>query len=278
MADIQKTIAALLRQAEKASTPEESATYQQKAQELSTRYSIDMEIARTLQAASERRPELVKQGIRIGDSGKRGLHTYYDLLAAIARQNNVQMTLLQDASYAWMHGYDNDVATTEALFNSLLVQMVAESDAYMRRAEYKDELVYREVRTKDRWGYTDSEYKLAPVHGRTARRSFQEAFTHKISARLREARLHAEQDAATGHFHADSDTPLEIQAATNSDSVAIALREITKEVSLFLKTSNPRLAKWKNTRTATGRSAHASSAGTQAGARARISSAKALSR
>jgi NOL1/NOP2/fmu family ribosome biogenesis protein len=277
MADIQKTIAALLRQAEKASTPEESATYQQKAQELSTRYSIDMEIARTLQAASERRPELVKQGIRIGDSGKRGLHTYYDLLAAIARQNNVQMTLLQDASYAWMHGYDNDVATTEALFNSLLVQMVAESDAYMRRAEYKDELVYREVRTKDRWGYTDSEYKLAPVHGRTARRSFQEAFTHKISARLREARLHAEQDAAAGHFHAD-DTPLEIQAATNSDSVAIALREITKEVSLFLKTSNPRLAKWKNTRTATGRSAHASSAGTQAGARARISSAKALSR
>jgi len=276
---LQLKIGALLRQAEKAATPEESDTYQRKAQELATRYSIDMEIAAALKIKTERRPELIQEGIRIGDRGKRGLRPYYDLLQAIASENNVKMTLLPDASYAWMHGFDNDVETTKALYTSLLVQMVKESDAYIRSGAYKTETTYREVRVKttDWWGdpMYDTEWKLAPVHGKTARRSFLEAFTYKVSARLREAREQAEQDAAASHFHSD-DTPLAIQAATSSESVALAIKERTKEVANFYKEQNPRLRTHRRSATST-HSSHAAAAGREAGTRARLSAAKAIS-
>lgn len=275
--DIQAKIGSLLRLAEKASTPEESDAYQAKAQELSTRYAIDMEIARTLKDASERRPELVKEGFRIGDPGKRGMHPFFDLLQAIASENNVQLTLLQDATYSWLHGYDNDVDTTKALYTSLVTQMVHESDAYIRSGQYKTETTYREVRVKTSWGGSYTDWKEAPVHGKTARRSFQQAFTYKVAARLRDARRHAEQEAAAGHFHADSDTPLEILQATNSESVAVAIREKTKAVSNFLRQENPRLRTFRSSSKSSAHSSHAASAGREAGARARLSAPRALS-
>ena len=273
--DIQAKIGSLLRLAEKASTPEESDAYQAKAQELSTRYAIDMEIARTLKANSERRPELIKEGFRIGDPGKRGMHPFFDLLSAIAGENNVQLTLLQDATYSWLHGYDNDVETTKALYVSLVSQMVHESDAYIRSGAYKTETTMREVRTYNKyWDTYEYDYKEVPVHGKTARRSFQQAFTYKVAARLREARQHAESEAAAGHFHG-TDTPLEIQAATNSESVALAIREKTKAVSNFLRAENPRL-RTHRARSSSGHSSHAASAGREAGARARLSAPRAL--
>jgi hypothetical protein len=271
---LQLKIANLLRHAEKAATPEESEAYQARAQALATRYSIDMQLAAAAKINSERRPELIQEGIRIGDRGKRGLHPYYDLLQAIATENNVRMTLLSDASYAWMHGYDNDVETTKALYTSLLTQMIKESDAYIRSGAYKSETTYRAVRVKTSWGGSYTDWKEAPVHGKTARRSFLEAFTYKVSARLREARCQAEQDAANSHFH-NQDTPLEIQAATSSESVAVAIRERTKEVANFYTAKNPRLRTHRRSSTST-HSSHAASAGREAGARARLSAPKAL--
>lgn len=277
---LQMKIANLLRHAEKAATPEESAAYQSKAQALATRYSIDQQVALAAKISSERRPELIQEGIQIGPRNKRGLHPYYDLLSAIAHENNVRMTLLSDASYAWMHGYDNDVETTKALYTSLLTQMISESDAYIRSGQYKTETTYRPVRVKTTDWYSDptydTEYRLAPVHGKTARRSFLQAFTAKVSARLREARRQAEQDAANSHFHSD-DTPLAIQAATSSTSVALAIKERTKEVSNFYAAKNPRLRTHRRSANPSSHSAHAASAGREAGARARLSAPRALS-
>lgn len=274
---IQTKIAALLRQAEKAGTAAESETYQNKAQQLSIQYGIDMEIARAADIRSTRRPHLVKEQMRIGDRGSRSLQTYIDLFVAIARANNVKVTQAYDRTYVYAHGFDNDVDTTLALYVSLVGQMVKESDAYLRAGEFKTETVYRPA--TDKWDSRKQEYVYSPagyypVHGKTARRSFQEAFAYKVGARLREQRIEAEAAAkarTADHFHTEDDAA--IQAATTSDSVALAIQTRREEVELFFKKMNPRLGTARS-RSATSSSSHAHYAGTAAGARARISPAR----
>lgn len=169
--------------------------------------------------------------------------------------------------------------TTLALYTSLITQMVKESDAYLRSGAYKTETVYRA--STDRWDSRKQDYVSTPagyypVHGKTARRSFQEAFTSKIGSRLREARVHAEQAAANNaaHFHTDDDNA-EISAITSSDSVALAIQTRREEVEIYFKKMNPRLGTARRS-AANSHSAHAHNAGTQAGARARISAAKSI--
>jgi hypothetical protein len=278
---MQARISALLRNAEKAGTPEEAATFHAKAQELSALYSIDLELAR--QAGEQKNSKLVQEFFRIGPDGQRGLGTYMGLLVSIAGVNNVRITGTSDNSQAWLHGYDNDVQTTIALFNTVLAQMVKDSDAYIRSGQYKSETVYQPGRYRKpnaeeisagypAWRKVWEDGGQRPVHGKSARASFQQAYKWKIVSRLKDAAT-AAQESAT-HFHADEDGA-EVAGAT-SDSVALAVRTKSKAVEMYLEAMNPGMGRGRAIRSNARYSAAASAAGTAAGARARLSASKAI--
>jgi hypothetical protein len=279
---MQARISALLRNAEKAGTPEEAATFHAKAQELSALYSIDLELAR--QAGEQKKAKLVQEFFRVGPDGQRGLGTYMGLLVSIAAVNNVRITGTSDNSQAWLHGFDNDVQTTLALFNTVLAQMVKDSDAYIRSGAFKSETVYQPGRyrkpTKQELADGHPYYRLVwedggerPVHGKSARASFQQAYKWKIVSRLKEAAT-AAQETAT-HFHADGDTDT-LTPGHSSDSVALAIRTKSEAVEMYLEAMNPGMGRSRSLRSSARHSAVASAAGTAAGARARLSASKAI--
>lgn len=278
---MQARISALLRQAEGASNAEEAATYHAKAQELSALYSIDLELART--AGQQKKDKLVQEFFRIGPSGQRGLGTYMGLMVSIASVNNVRITGTSDNSQAWLHGFDNDVQTTIALFNTVLVQMVKDSDAYIRQGTYKKETTYYDGRFRKpnaeeiamgyrRWQKVWEDGGERPVHGKTARASFQQAYKYKIVQRLQEAATTAQETAT--HFHTDEDGS-EVAGAT-SDSVALAIRTKSEAVELYLEAMNPGLGRSRSLRSNARHSATASQAGSLAGSRARLGTSKAI--
>lgn len=278
---MQARISALLRNAEKAGTPEEAATFHAKAQELSALYSIDLELAR--QAGEQKKAKLVQEFFRVGPNGQRGLGTYMGLLVSIAGVNNVRITGTSDNSQAWLHGYDNDVQTTIALFNTVLAQMVKDSDAYIRSGQYKSETVYQPGRyrkpTRQELADGYPSYRLVwedggdrPVHGKSARASFQQAYKYKIVSRLKDAAT-AAQESAT-HFHSDEDGA-EVAGAT-SDSVALAVRTKSEAVEMYLEAMNPGMGRSRSIRSNARYSATAAAAGTNAGAKARLGTSKAI--
>jgi hypothetical protein len=277
-------MAALLRHAEKAATPEESAAYQEKAQALATRHAIDLELARNHKDSQERKPQLTNTSLRIGERGKRGLQTYIALFGAIAHANNVKYGFSSDSTTVYPYGFDTDIEVTIALFEWLLPQMIKESDAYIRQGDYKNEIVYREVRVKtgyDNW-FTgrpeyETEYRKAPVHGRTARISFQEAFANTIRARLSHARKEAEAAAKAQEQTTLNTTPDSPEDAATAVSDSVALVLVQREVAVrdyFTEASKG----WRKRSTigSSSYSSHANGAGSKAGARASLAPARAI--
>lgn len=275
-------IGKLLRKAENASTEEEAAAYQAMAQKIATKSAIDLEIARAHDIAGSRKPVLTNTSVRLGPRGKRGLSTYVDLFLAIARNNNVQCGMARDSTVIYPYGFDTDIEIVVALYESLVLQMVEASNAYIRKGEYKNEMIYREVRvkTEDWYGRPmyDTEYKKTPVPGQTARRVFQENFARTIGRRLRDARLDAEATAKTQerHMHELMPAQEDTTGSALSDSVAVVL--VRKEEAVrehFAAASKGWRGTYKGSK-ASGYSDHASNAGKHAGNNARLSAPKAI--
>lgn len=255
-------IGALLRKAERASTPEEAEAYMAKAQALSTEYQVDLELARLAHAGRNSAPVPTCKIIEIGTAGKRGLFTYVQLFSQIAHVNNVKCDVMQNSTRIWAYGFDTDIEMVQELYNSLIVQMVAASDAFVRAGSWRGEIVkvVRKVRRHDGWEYYRTrEVDYKQVTATSARISFQEAFAIRIGQRLREAK-----DAAL--------YSMDRQARADGLSTGAELVLVGREeaVAVFYKGKSDAKGSYKGGKGARARSTDAAHAGREAANRARL--------
>ncbi len=256
-------IAALLRQAEGTDNEHEAQTFLQAAQRLATAASIDLAVARSHDPTARKSSTPVSRQITIGEARKRGLKTYVQLFAAIAAANDVTVDVAHNATFVLAYGFDSDIDTCEALYTSLIVQMVAASDGYLKSGAYRGEKASRVV-TRDNGWYSRrvvEEKELSPI---TARLNFQSAFATRIGARLTEARDAAREEAMTAP---------DVGPRTSA-STALALRNKEIEVNDYYKQQSTARGSWRPSSASAGYSEAARRAGDQAGRRAKIGASR----
>lgn len=246
-------IGGLLRQAEGTDNEHEAQAFLQAAQRLATAASIDLAVARAHDPVGRDRATPVQRKIEIGPAGKRGLKTYVALFLAIAHANDVRCDIASNATYVLAFGFSGDIDAVEALYTSLVVQMVTASDAYLKAGDYKNQTAQRVVTQTHGWyrRRVVEEKKLSPI---TARLNFQHAFAERIGARLTEAR---EEATAAATREAPSST-------------ALALRDKEIEVRDYHASESSARGSWQPVSATAGYSSAARRAGDRAGRRARI--------
>ncbi|MFT4126905.1 MAG: DUF2786 domain-containing protein [Gordonia sp. (in: high G+C Gram-positive bacteria)] len=253
-------ISGLLRQAENTDNPHEAETFMAAAQRLATAAAIDLAVARAHDPAARATTTPISRQIVIGAAGKRGLKTYVQLFAVIARANDVTVDVAGNATFVLAYGFAADIDACEALYTSLVVQMVAASDAYLRSGAHRDETARRVV-TKQVGRTRRRVVEHKPLAGVTARLNFQAAFAERIGARLAQARA-AEREQAMAQ---------ELPGANGSgSSTEIALRNKEIEVQDFYSRESRARGRWRPTSASAGYSVGARAAGDRAGRRARL--------
>ncbi|MDZ5623417.1 DUF2786 domain-containing protein [Nocardioides bizhenqiangii] len=247
-------LAKLLRQAERATNEHERAAYLSKAQALATRHSVALAVARAHTAKEEGREQPVAENYRIGARGKRGLARYVRLLLNVAHANDIRCTISHDSTAVTLHGFPSDIAVTKAMYESLLVQMVADCERHLASGA-------RDERTV--WDSSRRRYVARPVATITARLAFYEAYAWRIGERLdevREAVVRVEHD--------------------QSSETALALRQKELDVHDFfaeaLRRNNIRGTWAADRRTKVNDAPRAAEEGLRAADRARLSDDKAL--
>lgn len=265
-------IAALLRKAEGTDNEHEADAYLQAAQRLATLSSVDLAVARAHTAGREQRVVPTQRTITIGESGKRGLRTYVLLFVVIGQANNLTCDVARDSTRVYAYGFASDIDLTEALYASLVVQMVRASDAYIKSGDHSRELVLRQVEAADRYGRRRTQTVARPVHATTARISFQEAFAARIGRRLLEAKQESERAAV-----ASDTSPLAAPGRTGGESgagVALVLRAREVELAEHYAAHSQARGRWGGVSTGVPRAGRAQRAGDQAGRRARLGAEK----
>ncbi|MFD0360556.1 DUF2786 domain-containing protein [Nocardia sp. GCM10030253] len=247
-------IGGLLRKAESTDNEHEAEAFLAAAQRLATKSSIDLTVARSHVAGRERRPTPVQRIIPIGEPRKKGLRTYVQLFVAIAAANDVRCDVARTSTQVYAYGFDSDIDTCEALYASLLVQMVRASDQYIKSGQYRAATVEKIV-TEKRWGRRVQRRVQAPVAPVTARLNFQMAFAARIGRRL--ASVKAEVEA-------------EIVPDSSAAGTALALRNKEIELTDFYSQTSEARGTWRGPQASAGHSAEARRAGDRAGRAARL--------
>ncbi|WP_032407982.1 DUF2786 domain-containing protein [Rhodococcoides fascians] len=248
-------IGGLLRQAESTDNPHEAEAFMEAAQRLATSASVDLAVARSHSASRERQATPTQKVIPIGEPGKRGLKTYVQLFVAIAHANDVQCDVARSSTQVFAYGFDSDIETTEALYSSLLIQMVRASDAYIKSGAYKSETAIRTVtEVKNRRRYTRREE--VPVAAVTARLNFQTAFASRIGQRLAEVKKDTEAKA--------------IAQETSGAGTALVLRDKEIELRDYYRHTSTARGHWRGQSANAGYSEGARKAGDRAGRNAKI--------
>lgn len=246
-------IGGLLRKAEATDNEHEAEAFLAAAQRLATKSSIDLAVARAHVAVRERRATPVQRIIPIGEPGKKGLRTYVQLFVAIAHANDVRCDVARTSTQVYAYGFDTDIDTCEALYASLLVQMVRASDHYIKSGQYRTATVEKIV-TERRFGRTVRTRVRAPAAPVTARLNFQMAFAARVGRRLAEVKSEVEAEA--------------VESA--SAGTALALRDKEIELVDFYTATSEARGTWRGPQTSTGHSAAARRAGDRAGQAARL--------
>ena len=276
---ILRKMAAALALAEGAATEAEADTAMRTAQRLATRYSIDLATARSHQARSQRRTAPTHRTITLGEERKRGLRTYVNLFLAIASANDVEVNIAHNSTYVVVFGFEEDIALAEALYSSLVVQMVQASDLYLRAGTYRDELVERQVwRTAPR-GRRYRAWDLAPVTATTARINFQQAFAERVGLRLRDAQEQAKAEAIAADRAAGEAIMARTSGAGPVGPAArtgpeLAIIEKGIEVRDYYQANSTARGSWRGGRARTTQPQDAIVAGDRAGRRARLGGEK----
>lgn len=259
-------IAGLLRKAETTDNQHEADAYLQAAQRLAMLSSVDLAVARAHGTARERRAVPTQRSITIGEPGRRGLRTFVQLFLEIGRANSLTCDIARDSTRVYAYGFDTDIDAAQALYSSLVVQMVRASDAYIKSKRYAQETVGRWVRVDaGRPGRRapSHEWQERPVHASTARVNFQQAFAARIGARLKEASAQAQRQAV------DAD----VAGATG---VEIVLRAKEVELRDHYQAHSTARGHWRGTSAGSGYSELASRAGDRAARTARFGSEQAI--
>ncbi|GAA3951635.1 DUF2786 domain-containing protein [Gordonia caeni] len=264
-------IAGLLRQAEGTDNQHEAEAFLAAAQRLATASSIDLAVARDHDPALRSRSTPITRQVMIGTAGKRGLRTYVQLFVQIGRANDLTCDVASNSTYVMAYGFSSDLDTVEALYASLVVQMVSASDAYLKSGAYKSETA-EQVVTRDIGPWRRRVVETKPLSPITARLNFQSAFAERIGARLLvardEQRDNAIRDEQAGSDPAAGTGPGERE----SSSTAIALRNKELEVSDYYAQESTARGTWRPSRATAGYSSAARRAGDRAGRRAKIGS------
>lgn len=206
------TIGKLLRQAESTSNTAEAEAFAAAAQELATRHAIDLALARDRNRAQEIPEEPEEQTYRLGEPGQRWLRIAVVLYTGVASANHVSCFIASNSSAVFPTGFADDIDVTNALFESLRAQMVRAANAWIATGEYKKEVVVE----YDRW----NREHFKPMHASTARKSFYEAFVHRVLERLRDGHQQALRSWAAEHQ--DDPKGAELALLSKREKVAAA--------------------------------------------------------
>ncbi|WP_235736527.1 DUF7168 domain-containing protein [Nocardioides alcanivorans] len=189
----------LLRHAEGASTEAERDAFFAKAQELATTHSIELAVARAAHAGVEgAQVAPTFEAVKLGHRGKQSNVRFVELMLAIARANDLRCSIRTDNTGVTLYGFQGDIDVTKALYVSLVVQMVADADAYIRSGAHR------------------------PVHGRTARAAFYAGWTTRIGQRLEEAQRAAQVSAGALEERVDDQTG----RVSASKSLALTAKDV----------------------------------------------------
>lgn len=211
MSDITTRIGALLAKAEGTDNEAERDTYIAKAQELATKYAIDMELARIAAGGKEAREAPKAERIQLfewGDTSQTRAF-FCELFMGIGKANNLRFLVDGKSRYVIAHGYQSDIDITKQMYASLSLQMVAAAETYLRTDEWRGERDY----------FIDRTGEVRRMTARTARRSFYHGFARTIGTRCAEAVRRAEEETYT--------------TSTGSTSGALVLANRKSEVDKF---------------------------------------------
>ncbi|WP_051133579.1 DUF2786 domain-containing protein [Nocardia paucivorans] len=260
-------IGGLLRKAESTDNEHEAEAFMAAAQRLATRSSIDLAVARAHVRGREHPTTPIQRVIPIGEAGRKGLRTYVQLFVAIAAANDVRCDVARASTEVYAYGFATDIATCEALYTSLLVQMVRASDHYIKSGAYRGATMEKLV-TEVRGGRRVRRRVVVPVAAVTARLNFQMAFAARIGARLAEAK--AEVERAATEPTGDS------AAREAAAGTALALRGKELELTDFYTRTSQARGTWRGPQASTGYVPEARRAGDRAGRAARLGTAPEL--
>ncbi len=191
----------LLRHAEGAATEAERDAFLGKAQQLATAHSIELAVARASHERTEAAATPTFETMRLGHRGQHSNVRLVALMLAIASANDLRCTIRSDNTGVTLYGFAGDIEVARALYVSLVVQMVADADAYIRSGAHR------------------------PTHGRTARAAFYAGWTDRIRERLHAARASARSRVCT--------PPTSPSTSVTSSPAAVALARKDVEVDDF---------------------------------------------
>ena len=172
-----KLIRALLAKAEATTFEAEADAFTAKAQEMMTRYSIDSAVLASAAAGSRTAAGVESRRVHIDNPYAQEKAGF---LSAIGTVNGVRSIWLPNAGFCTMMGFPVDLALTDLLFTSLLVQATRASAAA-----------------------TATDRRLSTP---SFRRAFLIAFADRIAERLEAARRHVAAEAA--HEYGESLLPV----------------------------------------------------------------------
>jgi hypothetical protein len=208
-AEMAEKVRKLLAKAEDpASPPEEARSFTAKAQEIMTKYSIDLAMI----ADADKVDELVGKGWTVEGpyAGKK-----VGLISAVARTNDcraIYAHLSEGRKHVEVIGFPSDVEWVQTLSRSLEVQLMASLAAAMRR-------------------------KPAHVHGRTFAAAFVEGFIAEVNQRLQQAR----RDAVAAAQAAQSEPgAADGTAGSGRDRLALVLVAKAERVDEEFRVRHPR--------------------------------------
>lgn len=231
-------IGKLLAQAEGTDNEHEADAFVTRAQELATSYAVDLELARSRQAARRLKgteEQFEQRRLLIGERGKRGNRQLVVLYLVVAQANDVLVNVATDSTFVLGFGYPADLDVVEQLWASLATQMATAAARRLRAGEHR----------------------AAGVAAVSWRLSFYEGWLHAVQQRLAQARERALQAHEQGH---------ERPAASG----ALVLREKAARVRAFHDEQSQARGSWRGARSDRRVSGSAWSAGERDGRTARL--------
>lgn len=239
-------LAKLLALAENAGTPEEAEAFMEKAQLLSSKYSIELAKARSALAKSQKREEPTTRAISVADSGSKTKKLMVELFSAIAHANDLRIDVAHNSTTVYPYGFPTDIDVVEALYASLSRHMVESANEWLATGEYKKETVVK-------WSDRDWAYVKKPVDARVARASFYRRYISVVRSRLQEGRKQAIAEVEQ-----------------ESGGTELVLADKAHEVSDYYKNSSNARGSWSGSSSSTV-SNSAGEAGQRAGSSAKLS-------
>lgn len=252
MSDITARIGALLSKAEGTDNDHERETYITKAQELATKYAIDLELARIEAGGTPRKEMPEARQVRLFDWTDRSQTRsfFVSLYMAIGKANGIRFLLDRDSRYVVAHGFPSDIDITTQMYQSLSLQMVSAAERYLRTDDWRD-----------RDYFIDETGNVRNMTKRTARRSFYEGFTRVIGERCREAARNVEKET--------------FDVAGTTTTGALVLADRRNEVEQFYASVPKGRGSWRGGSAGVGGAAR--SAGQEAGRRASLGNNQSVS-